>query len=89
MLVFCEWMMNCELLEMSYRSAPRLMDGIGHGIFLQAEDGAHSGSRSDFVNELHPGGAGIGKTGVETGVGQGFEQGLGSIHGVSVVGLLV
>ena len=52
----------------------------GHHVLFQAENGAHVFGPPHFVNELHLGRAGIGETGVEPCVGEGFEQCLCSIH---------
>ena len=45
----------------------------GHHVLFQAEDGAGVFGPPHFVNELHLGRAGIGETGVEPCVGEGFE----------------
>jgi len=53
--------------------APVSVGSACHHVLLQAENSAHAFGRSDFVDELHLGCAGIGETGVEACVGQCLE----------------
>ena len=77
----CQATAHMQQRESGFARHARVAVGrAGDRILLQAENGADAFGQPDFVNELHLGGAGIGETGVESGVNERLEQCLCSIH---------
>ncbi len=60
--------------------APVAVRRARHDVFLKAEDRPHALRQADLVDELHFRRSGIGETGRDACIHQGFEERLGAVH---------